>query len=165
MLETVIHGPHLCRHVLDDLSSAAQLDLAPGCTGSLLVAHPYRSHSYLGRRRHALARADPDTPPRRDAQGASGLMESLRGSGAAATAAQVAAAHRLAAAIEAAEGRFAAAAGDLAFNAVQRTDFDVGRLLAAIRACRDEYEEVAEHWTRDGRHGAQLPQVRSCLVS
>ncbi len=87
-------------------------------------------------------------------------MESLRGSRVAATAAQVTAAHRVAAAIEAAEGRFAAAAGDLAFNAVQRTDFDVGRLLAAVKARREEYDEVAEHWTRDGRHGAPLPQVR-----
>ncbi len=114
-----------------------------------------------------LAHADPDTPPQRNAQEAGELMESLRGSGTAATAVQVSDAHRLAAAIEAAEGHFAAAAGDLAFNAVLRTDFDVGRLLTAVKARRDEYDEVAEHWTRDGRHGAPLPQVRLqfCSVS
>ena len=87
-------------------------------------------------------------------------MESLRGSGAAASAAQVAAAHRLAAALEVAEGRFAAAAGDLVFNAVQRTEFDVGRLLAAVEERQDVYGELAELWTQDGRHGAPLPQVR-----
>ena len=87
-------------------------------------------------------------------------MASLCGSGAAASAAQVAAAHRLAAAIEVDEGRFAAAAGDLEFNAVQRTEFAVGRLLTVVKARQEAYDEVAEHWTRDGRHGAQVPQVR-----
>ena len=93
-------------------------------------------------------------------QEAGEILDSLRDSGAAASAAQIAAAHRLAAALEAAEGRFSAAAGDLAFNAVQRTDFDVGRLLAAVEERQEVYDEVAGQWTEDGRHGAPLPQVR-----
>ena len=93
-------------------------------------------------------------------QEAGEIMESLRGSGAAASAAQITSAHRLAATLEAAEGRFAAAAGDLDFNAVQRTDFEVGRLLAAVEERQDAYDEVVGCWTQDSRNGAPLAQVR-----
>ena len=88
------------------------------------------------------------------------LIESLAGSGRAASDAQIAAAHLLSSALEAEEAHFLALAGDLAFHPMQRTHFPIGKLLAAVKSHQDVYDVVAEQWTTDGAHGTPLAQVR-----
>lgn len=95
-------------------------------------------------------------------QVANGLVESLAGSGRAASDAQIAAAHQLASALEAEEVLFLALAGDPSFHPMQRTHFPIGKLLAAMKSHQDIYDVVAEQWTCDGAHGTPLAQV--CML-
>ena len=93
------------------------------------------------------------------AQVAHKLLESLAGSGRAANEAQQVAAHQRAAALEAEETHFQELAGDPAFHPMQRTQFPIGKLLAAVRSHGDAYDAVAVQWTADGTQGASLAQV------